>query len=250
MFKLSIVTVVYNDELGISKTIDSIVNVKNNLVQYIVIDGGSSDNTNEIIQKNINHVDVYISEKDNGIYDAMNKGLAYATGDSIIFMNSSDIFHPFFNLGKFIDEYDLANEIYIGYSIQRFKNRFYLRPSKSNIQQLIDYPAHQAIFVPKKIYKKFLYDTNFKIAADYYWIKKVMLDANYSIIPEVVSIFELGGKSTSKSFRDILLLNTEMKVKYPIFKSLMKYFLFNIIGRKLSFDILYAFKYSKLTSIN
>ena len=89
---VSIITICYNAENDIRKTIESVVKQSYNDYQFIIIDGGSVDKTDEIIKSYLSYVDVYISEPDLGIYDAMNKGVKYATGNWLIFMNSGDIF--------------------------------------------------------------------------------------------------------------------------------------------------------------
>lgn len=114
MVKVSIVTVVFNDQENILKTIKSVTNQSFKDREYLVIDGGSTDNTKEIINQNISSIDKYISEKDKGIYDAMNKAIDMAEGEWIIFMNSGDVF---------VDDHVL--EKVFSYPIGE-KNKFYL----------------------------------------------------------------------------------------------------------------------------
>src|SRR5665647_797053 len=90
--KVSIITATYNSERSIQRTIDSIASQDYLNIEHIIIDGGSTDNTINIIQSNLNKISHYISEKDNGIYDALNKGLKIATGDIFGFLNSDDMF--------------------------------------------------------------------------------------------------------------------------------------------------------------
>ena len=92
--KLSIITVVYNDSKGLSSTIDSLTNQNNKNFEHVIIDGNSNDDTLEIIYKNADNVDFFISEPDNGIYDAMNKGVINASGDFVSFLNAGDIALP------------------------------------------------------------------------------------------------------------------------------------------------------------
>ena len=91
-FFFSIITVVLNNANHIEETINSVINQKVNL-EYIIIDGGSVDGTLDIIKKYEKYLDLWISEKDNGIYDAMNKGIINSTGDIIVFCNSGDTFY-------------------------------------------------------------------------------------------------------------------------------------------------------------
>lgn len=90
---VSIVTVCYNAADMLSKTIESVSAQSYENIEYIIIDGASTDGTKQIIQNNIEHIDKFISEKDNGIYDAMNKGTANSSGEWIIFMNAGDTFY-------------------------------------------------------------------------------------------------------------------------------------------------------------
>ncbi|MES2394580.1 MAG: glycosyltransferase [Bacteroidota bacterium] len=245
-FKLTIVTIVYNDVDNITKTIKSVLGLKTNLIEYIVIDGLSKDGTVDKISAYKSEIDCFISEKDNGIYDAMNKALKLAKGDSIIFMNSGDIFSPEFNLSALIEHYDLLNDIIIGFSIQTYKGDSYLRPNKLRIDHLVNYPAHQAIFVPKKCYKRVCFRENLKIAGDYYWIQDVMKIAGYKIEEKIISVFTLGGKSTSNKFADIYMVFKEMGVRFLFIKTFVKFLLFNILGRKMAFRLIYKSNYKRL----
>lgn len=90
--KISIITVVFNDKNHISRTIDSVLAQDYKHIEYIVIDGKSDDGTSDIIKNYINHLDAYVCEHDDGVYDAMNKAIKIASGDFLLFMNSGDIF--------------------------------------------------------------------------------------------------------------------------------------------------------------
>ena len=93
--KVSIITVVKNNEDKIEKCINSVINQSYKDIEYIIIDGNSSDDTKKIIQKYKNQILIFLlSEKDNGIWDAMNKGINLATGDIIGFLNSDDFYYP------------------------------------------------------------------------------------------------------------------------------------------------------------
>lgn len=91
MNKISVITINYNDVLGLEKTILSVINQANVLLEYIVIDGSSTDGSKEIIKKYQDKITYWVSEKDSGIYNAMNKGIDAATGDYLLFMNSGDV---------------------------------------------------------------------------------------------------------------------------------------------------------------
>lgn len=92
MEKITIITVTFNCKNSIEKTIQNIINQSYKNIEYIIVDGRSTDGTVEIINKYTNNIDIFISEPDNGIYDGMNKGIKLSSGDWIIFMNSGDYF--------------------------------------------------------------------------------------------------------------------------------------------------------------
>lgn len=243
---LSIITVVYNDVTNIEKTLKNIGRIKSEYIQYIVIDGNSNDGTKKILEKYKNIIDLYTSESDEGIYDAMNKGLYLATGKSVIFMNSGDCFYHKFNPIQTIIKYNYENTVLIGFSIQTYKGDTYLRPDRAHQNILLKNPAHQAFFAPKNKYQHIRFRTEYKIAADYYWIQEIMKNTPTIILEDIVASFSLGGKSTSKLFTDILQMNKEMRLKYYFFKSIAKFLIFKLLGLKNSFRIIYRNKYKLL----
>jgi glycosyltransferase involved in cell wall biosynthesis len=170
---LSIITVVKNDERNIKKTIKSIINQKNIKLEYIVIDGNSSDKTLSVInnyKKNINKI---ISENDDGIYDAMNKGIINSTGDIIAFCNSGDIFYDN-SLSKVVNIFNNKNFDYVfGSVIRNYMGgkqilKYNLNPKR--IFYNFDFAtAHSTgFFLKKNVYKEIgYYNTKFKCSADY-----------------------------------------------------------------------------------
>lgn len=109
--KVSIVTVCFNSEKTVEATIKSVLSQQYKNIEYIVVDGGSSDGTKRIIKKNIDKISVVISEKDRGIYDAMNKGLENSTGDVIGFLNSDDVFASDAIVSEIVEKFSLDKDI-------------------------------------------------------------------------------------------------------------------------------------------
>ena len=105
MFHISIITVCFNSEKTIQQTINSVNNQNYKFLEHIFIDGQSNDNTVNIIKKNMKPNYLLISEKDDGIYDAMNKGIKIAKGDIILILNSDDIFYDHFTLDNIINTF-------------------------------------------------------------------------------------------------------------------------------------------------
>jgi len=167
---VTIVTVVYNDEKNIEKTIQSIINQRYKNIEYIVIDGGSKDGTVEIINKYIEFINYFISETDSGIYDAMNKAIDLASGDWINFMNSNDWFCDEKVLTKVFSDYpDNADFIY-GHSIwkgEKKEIKDYARPLETMWQRICF--THQSLFVRTSLMQTCKFDTSFEIVSDYHF---------------------------------------------------------------------------------
>jgi glycosyltransferase involved in cell wall biosynthesis len=176
-FEVSVVTVVLNDENNIENTIKSIIHQSYKQFEYIIIDGGSTDRTIEQINKYIYNVDIFISEKDEGLYDAMNKGATLANGKWTIFMNSGDTFHDdrvlekiFSENGSIIDRYSVIYGLTYFLSNGRKK----LRRNRPLHKIWCGMPAsHQSILVRTNLLKMNRFSMQYKINADYDLIYKL-----------------------------------------------------------------------------
>lgn len=166
----SIITVVYNGEQHLEQTITSVINQKFNNLEYIIIDGGSIDGSLEIIEKYSDYIDYWVSESDNGIYEAMNKGIQLAGGDLIALLNADD-FYELDALEKISELYNSSKTeaIYFGnnYIIQddlslKYKN--YATQEFSKGMAI----CHQAMFVHRNIYREVgAYSIFYQYASDY-----------------------------------------------------------------------------------
>ena len=175
---VSIITVVFNAEAYIKKTIESVLAQTYRNIDYIIIDGGSSDKTIEIV-KSFGDCITWISEKDNGIYDAMNKGLKLVKGEWVNFLNGGDFFYDNLVLDKIFTEPGLEKYYFIyGDSINvRGETQKYISATEISRSSL-RYSSglcHQAVFVRKEF--AIYYDLKFKYKAEYNWI----IDIAYSI---------------------------------------------------------------------
>lgn len=168
---ISVVTVVLNDVRNIERTIQSVINQSYSNIEYIVIDGGSSDGTIEIINKYKENISIIISENDKGLYDAMNKGTKMATGEWIIYMNSGDRFYNTGVLSKiFIDNFENVNNKSLIYSntISEFGNFQKALKVKSLNLFWTGFPAcHQSQIVRTSIAKSRPFNLKYKVSADY-----------------------------------------------------------------------------------
>nr|WP_315152580.1 glycosyltransferase family 2 protein [uncultured Flavobacterium sp.] len=242
--KISLITVCYNGAATIEKTILSVASQTYKNIEYIIIDGNSKDSTLDVIKKHETIITKWISEPDNGLYDAMNKGIAMATGDLIGILNSDDTF----NSDTVIEE--IANfhsqnsiEASVGNIIQHKENGKIVRlysskywsPEKLKIGFM---PPHPSIFFKRALFDKYgNYDLGFKIGADYELITRFFLKNvitwKYSGITTTAML--VGGLSSSGSSSYQLITKEIQKaltmngIFFSPFKIKMR-FIWKIIG--------------------
>jgi glycosyltransferase involved in cell wall biosynthesis len=200
--KISIVTVVYNDENRIEETILSVVNQTYKNIEYIVVDGNSNDGTAEIIKKYNSKISKIISETDDGIYDAMNKGLNASTGDRILFLNAGDELYDNQTILSVIQVLKEKEKYALVYGNVLLKGRNIVLKSKPivNIKKAM-VTNHQACFFHTKIHKKYFYNLSYKIAADYEVIFKMRYNnEEFEVIDSVISKVEPNGVADSNRF--------------------------------------------------
>lgn len=199
--KLTIITINFNNKAGLVKTFESIKSQTWSDFEYIVIDGGSNDGSKELIEENP-QVNYWVSEKDSGVYNAMNKGIRKATGDYIIFMNSGDFFYDEKVLEKTHQNFDSGIEILYGNSIY-FNDEGYRReeiPPKKLIFSFFYYGGinHQAAFIKRQLFDQyFYYREDFKICADWeFFIVLICLhNVSYKHIEQTVCYYDYSGIS-------------------------------------------------------
>lgn len=179
--KVSIVTVTRNAESTIEQTISSIISQDYPNLEYIVVDGDSNDKTKSIIQKFINEIDIYISEPDQGIFDAMNKASEVASGDWIIYINSGDCFYDSRSLSKLnFALSSSADVIFAGAEkilVDELETRrFHIMPgSIENIWQQMP-TSHQATLVRLTCQRKYKFDTSYIWCADHDMLARMYRD--------------------------------------------------------------------------
>lgn len=167
--KISVVTVVFNDHLHIEQTLLSVLNQTYDNIEYIVIDGGSTDGTVSIIKKYANKLAYWISEPDKGIYDAMNKAISHVTGTYVSFMNSGDSFYSNVTLSEVFTNCNLLNkdviygDVFMKYTIAKSFIRRFDNINPCSVSYNL---CHQATFTKSTLLKKYGFDLSYKIAAD------------------------------------------------------------------------------------
>jgi glycosyltransferase involved in cell wall biosynthesis len=226
--KISMITVVYNDVQNIEETINSVINQTYDNIEYIVIDGGSTDGTVDVIKRYENNINYWVSEPDKGIYDAMNKGILKSTGEYINFLNSGDTFYSSNVVLEIVDSlikldvdliYGKAVAIYPTYKVT-------INGCLSSLKN-DSWVCHQTIFVKTEIQKRNLYDINYKSLADVDFCSKVLSQNIISYkLDEFIVNYKAGGFSSDKSI--------SYSEKYLILKKYYgKYYAYKFYFRKI-----------------
>ena len=218
---ITIITVSYNSEEFIEESILSVINQNYKNIQYIVIDGNSNDNTNNIISKYIEKIDLYISEKDNGIYDAINKALRYAKGDLIKILNSDDKlpFNSLYYVSNFFLKNNLkkTNSLIIGNTYVIDRNNQISKIINKNTKNMLGFESfnHPGWFITKEATKIVgFYSTNFKISSDFEYFRRLKKN-NIKIyyFNEVIACYRKGGRSSSDLIGPLEVLKIHFKYR-------------------------------------
>lgn len=249
--KISIITVCYNAEKYIRTCIDSIVAQSYKDIEYIIIDGLSKDGTMDIVRSYGDKITKCVSEKDKGLYDAMNKGVKLATGDIIGILNADDFFADNGVLQRVADAFAqnptdtlFADLVYVHEDnldkVTRFFSPKNFVPTQMS-QGLM--PPHPTFYVKRECYEKFGYfDTQFRICADFDLILRFLLihQCSYQYLPKTLVKMRTGGAST-QGIKSTIKINQEMRdscrkngVKTSLFYIYTKYFskIFQLIIKK------------------
>ena len=194
--KFSVVTINYNHKDGLIRTIKSVLYQTCTDYEFIIIDGGSTDGSVEIIKEYDKYITYWVSEKDNGVYHAMNKGIAAAKGDYCIFMNSGDCFH-FSNALNFVASYQ--EDIICG-QVSTYPSGHH-KPTITLVDLLRISLPHQAMFIKRDLLIKHPYDEKYKILSDWkFCIENLIIDnCSFRNIEVVIADYESGGISTNSN---------------------------------------------------
>jgi glycosyltransferase involved in cell wall biosynthesis len=226
MNKISIITVNFNDKKGLAKTISSITNQTYKDFEFIVIDGGSSDGSKELIENYSSIIDYWVSEPDNGIYNAMNKVIKAAKGEFIIFMNGGDVFTDTNVLSLIDKELSDKYDLYYG-DCFRVKadgsKKLKTYPDKLSFSYFYKgYLNHQStIFRKKLFFDHFLYNEDCKIVADWEFLIYTICKMNtpYKHLPIPIADYDLTGVSSSDKYKDLANLEKQKAIQkyFPLF---------------------------------
>lgn len=195
----SIITVCYNEVKNIEKTLNSVISQSYNDYELIVVDGGSIDGTKELFLQYEQHITWWCSEKDRGIYHAMNKGVNHSSGEYIIFMNAGDRFYNDKVLEKVIQS-GITTDIIEGYIVCPNKNiRIREKYEDLYVHLFADTISHQGAFIKRSLLLAYPYDEQYKIVADWkFWIETLILNNyTYSFIDLDIAYYDMSGISSS-----------------------------------------------------
>lgn len=235
MRALSIITINLNNAPGLKKTIHSVESQLFKDYEFIIIDGGSTDESLDLIRSKNSVVDKWISEKDSGIYNAMNKGIGIATGEYLLFLNSGDYLYDGDVLQHLFRQTPEA-EIFYGdmYIEDKEANLEYrMSPKKINsLHMLKDTLWHPVSFIHRMLFSTLgNYNESFKIVADYEFFMRAIVRSKVSTqyFPVPVSVFNLSGVSSGEEYRKLLL--RERKEVQDIYLNPFLLFIFRIYSR-------------------
>jgi glycosyltransferase involved in cell wall biosynthesis len=205
--KITVVTVVYNGEKEIEETIQSVITQTYPNIEYIVIDGASTDNTLDIIKKYSADIDTLVSEPDRGIYDAMNKAIGLASGEWIIFMNAGDTFASEHVLENIFGKNDL-HDYDVVYGNNYYKGEdFCIEQKCRDLTTLYKGMAfnHQSSFVKSSLMKEHMFDPTWKIQCEYDLFLKLYLGGHkFRHVDEYVAVYRDGGFSEQNTIERTL----------------------------------------------
>ena len=222
--KLSIITINYNNLCGLKKTADSVLKQTYRDFEWIIIDGGSNDGSKEYIEslaaKSETHVSFWCSEPDEGIFNAMNKGIVRASGEYLNFMNSGDWFLNTDTLQKVIKLISTEkSDVFYGDCVLDYggKKETRVHPSSLDIYELIVLPlCHQAMFFSRHVFDDEQYDEQYKISCDCVKNIKLMLEGYcFRKLDIVVCVFDKHGISTSSIDRNVEEFHSAIKDIVP-----------------------------------
>jgi len=239
--KVSVITVAFNSAEYIEHCIKSVINQSYEDIEYIIIDGGSTDGTVDIIKKFESKISKWVSEPDNGIYDAMNKGISLATGDIIGFLNSDDVYYD----SSVVEHIVRLMECHSADAC--YSDLVYV--DKHDLHKIIRYwrscdfneellkrgwiPPHPTFYVRRSIYDKYGYfDLNFALAADFELISRLLICHKIKAVylPKITVRMRRGG-ATNRSITNIVKQNFEIIRAYK--KNNIPFSLFFFFAGKL-----------------
>lgn len=199
--RFSVITINYNNCEGLHQTVNSVLGQSYSDFEYIIIDGGSTDGSVDILKEYSDKIQYWVSEPDNGIYHAMNKGVAHAHGEYCIFMNSGDCLYSQTVLER-VDAENPVEDVVVGKVSIDKQGNIISPPPKGELTMYHLYSGsipHQGSFIKTDLLRKFPYDENLKISSDWKFFVQILIVNNGSIryLDEFVAIYDTDGLSSN-----------------------------------------------------
>lgn len=233
--KLSIITINLNNASGLKDTVESVIAQTFNDFEYLIIDGGSIDDSIKVIKENEKKINYWVSEKDSGIYDAINKGIKAAKGEYLYFLNSGDQFYSKETLSHVTKDFESFDFIF-GSIVLKYRRGNYIDkpPSKLSFSYLVRHGInHQATFTKKSWFNNYgIYDPNFKYTSDwkYLIISLCKNNASYKVLDTKIAFYDPYGlsaidneivmnekKTILNQYFQLFLTDLENSIKYNKF---------------------------------
>ena len=219
--RYSIITVNYNNKEGLRQTIESVIHQTFQDFEFIVIDGGSIDGSADVLKEYDDQITYWISEKDNGIYNAMNKGSAKATGDYLNFMKSGDCFYTSDVLEN-VANYESDADFIVGkdyhYNKKIQKGHASIQPPRTTmIHFFMATLDHQSSFIKRELFDDSLYDESYRLVSDWIFYTEKIVKENKKVqfIPNIISRREEGGLSEQQRDRNRQEINDYLHKLLP-----------------------------------
>ncbi len=230
--KISIITIVFNGFDEIKSTIESVLNQNYDQLEYIIIDGASTDGTQQVIERYLSSISYFVSEKDNGISDAFNKGISKSTGDLIGLLNAGDVLcpHVLHSIANAYSEDSNTDKLLVlhGKIQMGIPNGKVYSPFKLSTFKFQMPIWHPTIYVNKEVYEKFRYSSEYKIAMDYDLFSRVYnYGAHFKFINETIVSMDTNGLSNQqaiKGFKEVMFASRN-NLKVTNLKSALYFFL-------------------------
>lgn len=238
MPRISIITVVYNDVANIEMCIrNTLLQTYHNL-ELVVVDGGSTDGTVDVIKKYANYIK-WISEKDRGLYDAMNKGVSIATGEWVLFRNCGDFFYDENVIKKVFNNYEDKGETFILGNERYFRHWGYkdVKPKILIQDYLKSMPVnHPATFIRRKVQLENPFNLKYRNSADYdFFIRTFKQGATYKYFDELFSIFDANEGTTANHFDRTLKENIDILTSYDAPQEYIDYFKSHLVRLEIQY---------------
>lgn len=246
--KLSIITINFNNRVGLQHTINSVLEQSFHDFEYIVIDGGSTDGSVEVVKKHSHKIDYWVSESDRGIYNAMNKGIVQAKGDYCIFMNSGDAFcasNTLANVLPYLDGTCIVNG-----DTKYPSGKYDSSPHEVTLSFfMLSTIIHQSTFIRTDLLKNNNYDENYRIVSDWkFWLQELIVKGrSYKSVHIPISVFDEGGiGSTNIKLHDEEMVSV-LRDLFP--KKILDEYYFFLNGRTWENKLYIEIQHSRLNKV-